>query len=140
MTFLTRHILILFLLSSICGFAQIRIITSKADTINASKINQALTTIITSKPDTVSHWTNKNILGIDLSEIAFVNWSAGGTSAITGLVRGNIKRDYKDEKQVWSSELVFRYGMNKQEGIQLRKTDDVFRLNSTYGLRTSPTS
>src|SRR5688572_20948520 len=132
MNFLTKPIQILLLLFSVCGFAQIRIITSKADTINANKINQALTTIITSKPDTISYWTNKNTLGVDISEIAFVNWSAGGTSAITGLVRGHIKRDYKDEKQVWASELIFRYGMNKQEGIELRKTDDVFRLNSTY--------
>lgn len=140
MNFLIKPIQILLLLFSICSFAQIRIITSKADTINADKINQALTTIITSKPDTISYWTNKNTLGVDISEIAFVNWSAGGTSAITGLVRGHIKRDYKDEKQVWASELIFRYGMNKQEGIELRKTDDVFRINSTYGLRTSPSS
>jgi hypothetical protein len=135
MTFLTKHLLILFLLFSICSFAQIKIITYKTDTINANKIDQALTTIITSKPDTISYWSNKNILGIDISEIAFVNWSAGGTSAITGLIRGHLQRDYKDDNQVWSSELIFRYGLNKQEGIELRKTDDVFRLNSTYGYR-----
>ena len=135
MTSLTKPILILFLLFSICSFAQIKIITSKADTNAVNKTDQALTTIITSKPDTISYWTNKNILGIDISEIAFVNWSAGGTSAITGLVRGHLKRDYKDDYQVWSSELLFRYGLNKQEGIELRKTDDVFRINSTYGFR-----
>lgn len=140
MNFATKPILILFLLFSICGFAQIRIITSKADTINANKIDQALTTIITSKPDTISYWSNKNLLGIDISEIAFVNWSAGGTSSITGLIRGHLKRDYKDDNQVWSNELIFRYGMNKQEGIELRKTDDVFKINSTYGYRTDTTS
>jgi hypothetical protein len=95
---------------------------------------------MTSKPDTISYWTNKNTFGFDISEIAFVNWSSGGTSAISGLVRGHLKRDYKDDKQVWSSELIFRYGMNKQEGIELRKTDDVLRLNSTYGFRYNPTS
>jgi hypothetical protein len=140
MTSLTKPILILFLLFPICNFAQIKIITSKTDTINANKIDQALTTIITSKPDTTSYWSNKNILGIDISEIAFVNWSAGGTSAITGLVRGHLKRDYKDDNQVWSNELIFRYGMNKQEGIELRKTDDVFRINSAYGYRTDTLS
>lgn len=139
MTFLNKPILILFLLISICSFSQIRIITSKTDT-SVNNTDRALTSIITSKPDTVSHWTNKNVLGFDISEIAFVNWSAGGTSAITGLVRGNIKRDYKDDYQIWANELVFRYGMTKQEGVDLRKTDDVFRLSSTYGLRTSPTS
>lgn len=140
MNFLKKPIILLFLLFSICSFAQIRIITSKSDNINANKIDQALTTIITSKPDTISYWTNKSVVGLDLSEMAFVNWSAGGTSAITGLVRGQFKWDYKDDKQVWASELICRYGMNKQEGVELRKTEDVFKLNSTYGYRTSPTS
>jgi hypothetical protein len=140
MSFLIKPITILFLLFSICSFSQIKIITSKTDSLSVNKTDQALTTIMTSKPDTISYWTNKNTFGIDISEIAFVNWSAGGTSAISGLVRGNLKRDYKDDKQVWSSELVFRYGMNKQEGIELRKTDDVFRLNSTYGYKYNPTS
>lgn len=136
MSFLTKPFVILFLLFSIFSFSQVKIITSIADTTTTiNKNGPSLNTIVTAKPDTISHWTNKNILGIDISEMAFVNWSAGGTSAITGLLKGHLKRDYKDEYQVWSSELVFRYGLNKQEGIELRKTDDVFRINSTYGYR-----
>lgn len=140
MHFLKNQIPILFLLLSISSFAQIKIITSKAGNINANKIDQALTSIMTSKPDTTSFWTNKNVLGMDLSEMAFVNWAAGGTSAISGLVRAHLKWDYKDNSQVWSSELITRYGMNKQEGVELRKTEDVFKLSSTYGYRTSKTS
>ena len=140
MTIVTKPIAILFLLFSICGFSQIRIITSKEEILSINKTDQALTTIMTSKPDTISRWTNKNTMGFDMSEMAFVNWSAGGTSAISGLIRGNLKRDYKDDYQVWSSELVFRYGMNKQQGVELRKTDDVFRLNSTYGFKYHPSS
>jgi hypothetical protein len=135
MTFLTKTISILFLLFSIGTFSQIKIITNKIDSTATDKNNQAVTSIITTKPDTISYWTKSNILGVDISEIAFVNWSAGGTSAITGILKGHIKRDYKDDYQVWANELIFRYGLNKQEGIQLRKTDDVFRINSTYGFR-----
>jgi hypothetical protein len=140
MNFSTKPIAILFLLFSICGFSQITIITSKTDTTAVKITDKALTSIITSKPDTITYWSNKNTLGFDISEMAFVNWSAGGTSAITGLVRGNIKRDYKDDKQQWANELIFRYGMNKQDGIELRKTDDVFKLNSTYGFKYHPNS
>jgi hypothetical protein len=136
MNFSTKPFLILILLISLNSFSQIKIITSKTDTTaTLNPKDPILSTITTTKPDTISHWTNKNILGIDISEIAFVNWSAGGTSAITGLLRGHLKRDYKDDYQVWASELIFRYGLNKQEGIELRKTDDVFRINSTYGFR-----
>lgn len=96
---------------------------------------------ITSKlPDTISHWKKKNMLGLDISEIAFVNWSAGGTSSITGLLKGHLKRNYENHNIVWKNELIFKYGLNKQEGIELRKTDDVFRINSTYGHRTDTTS
>jgi hypothetical protein len=135
MTFLTKTISILFLLFSIGTFSQIKIITNKIDSTATDKNNQAVTSIITTKPDTISCWAKSNILGVDISEIAFVNWSAGGTSAITGILKGHIKRDYKDDYQVWANELIFRYGLNKQEGIELRKTDDVFRINSTYGFR-----
>ena len=38
----------------------------------------------------VSAWTKKNTIGFDLSEIAFVNWSAGGTNSISGLFKGNL--------------------------------------------------
>jgi hypothetical protein len=136
MTLLTKLFILGFTLFSLNSFSQIKIITSKADTITALKPKNNLSeTITVAKPDSTSHWTNKNILGIDISEIAFINWSAGGTSAITGLVHGNLKRDYKDDTQVWSSELIFRYGLNKQQGIELRKTDDVLRINSTYGFK-----
>ena len=141
MTFLTKSIVILLLLFSICSFSQIKIITTLTDSTSiVSKDAQNSTFIVTAKPDTITYWKKKNTLGLDISEIAFVNWSAGGTSAITALIRGHLKRDYKDDNQMWSSELIFRYGLNKQEGIELRKTDDVFRINSTYGYRKSPTS
>lgn len=141
MALLTKYLSLLLLLFCSYSFSQVQIITSLADTISIKKDNtQPSNIIITAKKDTISHWKHKNIAGIDISEIAFVNWSAGGTSAITGLVRGDLKYDYKDEYQVWSNELFFRYGLNKQEGVELRKTDDAFKINSTYGLRTNPTS
>ena len=137
----TKCFIILFLLFSIYSFSQVKIITRLADTIATEKTNiEPTNAIITANPDTISNWKHKNVLGLDISEIAFVNWSAGGTNAITGLVRGDLKYDYKDDYQMWSNELIIRYGLNKQEGIELRKTDDAFKFNSTYGLRISPTS
>jgi hypothetical protein len=31
--------------------------------------------------------------------------------------------------------MIIRYGVNKQDGVELRKTDDVFQVNSTLGYR-----
>ena len=85
--------------------------------------------------DTASHWTSKNSIGIDLNEMAFMNWSAGGNSSISGLLKGNFVRRYADEKIKWNNELIFRYGVNMQDGLGLRKTDDALQFNSTFGHR-----
>lgn len=87
-----------------------------------------------------SHWTTKNTLGFDISEIAFVNWNAGGTSSISGLLKGQFIRNYTNLNANWSNELIFRYGVNKQDGQSLKKTDDAFQINSTFGYRHNPNS
>jgi Protein of unknown function (DUF3078) len=89
----------------------------------------------TKSPDTISYWTKKNKLGFDISEIAFVNWSAGGNSAVSGLFKGEFLRIYAKENRKWVNELLIRYGLNKQDGLGVRKTDDAIQLNSTFGYR-----
>lgn len=94
---------------------------------------QELTT--TKSIDTISHWTKKNKVGFDISEIAFVNWSAGGNSAISGLLKGDFLRIYAKGNQKWVNELIVRYGLNKQDVLGVRKTDDAIHFNSTFGYR-----
>jgi hypothetical protein len=85
--------------------------------------------------DTSSHWINKNKVGFDISQIAFVNWSAGGNSAISGLIKGDFSRVYSKGNQKWVNELIIRYGLNQQDGVELRKTEDIIQLSSTFGYR-----
>lgn len=95
--------------------------------------------IITTVTDTIktkkSNWEKKNGIGFDLNEIAFVNWSAGGVSSVSGLLKGNFTRIYTKENIKWGNELIVRYGVNKQDGIEWRKTDDAVQFNSTFGYR-----
>lgn len=85
--------------------------------------------------DTTSHWEAKNTLGFDLSEIAFVNWSPGGVSSVAGLGRAIFVRKYDNKNVKWGNELIMRYGLNKQDGVEWRKTDDAFQFTSTFGYR-----
>lgn len=85
--------------------------------------------------DTISHWEKKNTAGLDISQIAFVNWNAGGVSSVSGLLKGNFIRKYQKGNLKWVNEMIIRYGVNKQDGVELRKTDDVFQVNSTLGYR-----
>lgn len=86
-------------------------------------------------PDSLSHWEKKNTIGFDLNEIAFSNWNAGGVSSISGLLKGNFTRIYSLPKSKWFNELVIRYGINKQDGMAVRKSDDAIQFNSTFGYR-----
>jgi hypothetical protein len=112
----------LFFFISVSVFSQEGLIqTKKVDTTSIQPIR--------------SYWNSKNTVGFDVSEIAFVNWNAGGTSSVSGLLRGNFVRTYDDKNSKWNNELIMRYGVNKQDGIELRKTDDAFQFTSTYGYR-----
>ena len=116
----------LFLLVSVVAFAQ------EDDTITSRRVDSLKTV--------PSYWKKVNIAGFDLNEIAFVNWNAGGNSSISGLFKGTFTRNYEVENQKWLNELVVRYGISKQDGIELRKTDDALQFNSTFGYRKDTTS
>ncbi|MFC6097222.1 DUF3078 domain-containing protein [Flavobacterium qiangtangense] len=118
----------LFLLFSANSFAQ------SVDTINVKKPDSVII------PMPVSKWKKENIVGFDLNEIAFVNWNAGGNSAISGLIKGTFTRKYENGNLKWNNELIVRYGISKQDGVELRKTDDAFQFNSTFGYRKDTTS
>jgi hypothetical protein len=91
--------------------------------------------IITELPDTISYWSKENKVGLDISQITFVNWNAGGNNSISGLIKGQFIRTYTRENIHWKNELIMRYGINKQESQEVRKTDDQFAFNSTFGYK-----
>ena len=91
--------------------------------------------IRTELPDTTSYWKKTNRIGLDISQITFVNWNAGGNNSISGLVNGQFLRNYKKNNIIWDNELILRYGINKQEGQEARKTDDQIQINSTFGYK-----
>lgn len=80
-------------------------------------------------------WDKKNDFGLNLNEVAFVNWNAGGDNSISALGNLHLARNYKFRYIKWENELRLRYGLNAQEGRELRKTDDFIRLGSTFGFR-----
>ncbi len=100
-----------------------------------SAFAQSIDSLAVAKKPVQTNWKSKNLVGFDLNNIVFVNWNAGGVSSISGLAKGNFTRTYSEANQKWHNELIVRYGLNKQDGIEIRKTDDVFQFSSTYGYR-----
>lgn len=114
------HAVILFLLITVNVFSQ-KIITTLQP--------------LPEPADSISHWEKKNNIGFFISEILFVNWNAGGNSSISGLLKTQFNRNYTNDNVRWANELIMRYGLNKQDGIELRKTEDAFQFSSTFGYR-----
>jgi hypothetical protein len=86
------------------------------------------------------YWSEKNTLGVNFNEVAFVNWNAGGNNSISALFYGNFERKYKKNLMSWKTNATLRYGLSAQEGRELRKTDDQLLFNSTLGYRKDSTS
>ncbi len=82
-----------------------------------------------------SFWDKLNEFGLNINEVAFVNWNAGGDNSISALANMRFVRNYKFRYFNWNNELKLRYGINAQEGRKLRKTDDQIRLSSTISYR-----
>ena len=50
-------------------------------------------------------------------------------------MKGKFHRVYARNNYNWSNELIVKYGLNKQDGIAIRKTEDAIQFNSTFGYR-----
>ena len=80
-------------------------------------------------------WEQLNRVGLDFSQVAFVNWNAGGSNSISALLRLFSSIKHRHNNLVWIASVRTRYGVNKQENQRLRKTEDELELASTLGYR-----
>lgn len=101
--------------------------TSKAITLNDS--------LNIKKPDSISHWLSNNKVSLLFTQSSFINWNAGGNNSIAGILNIKLTKNYKNNHTTWFNELKSNYGLNKEADRELRKTEDLFEINSTFGYR-----
>jgi len=80
-------------------------------------------------------WKNKNVATLDVSEVAFVNWNSGGSNSISALLGIASEANYRYKHFFWNNNINIRYGVNKQQDQELRKTEDLIEINSEVGFR-----
>jgi hypothetical protein len=88
----------------------------------------------------IPKWTQKNKASALLSEVAFVNWNAGGSNSISALFNFEGELKYRYRHLNWQNLVISRYGVNKQQDQGLRKTDDIIDISSTLGYRKNEKS
>ncbi|MCX2838467.1 DUF3078 domain-containing protein [Salinimicrobium sp. MT39] len=95
------------------------------------------TTVVNEK---INYWKKTNKVGVNLNEVAFINWNSGGNNSFSALLHGLFGRKYQKELLNWNSTLAVKYGFNAQEGRELRKTEDNLEINSNFGYRRDSVS
>lgn len=85
-------------------------------------------------------WQTKKEIGLTLNQVSFTNWSAGGTNSISGIVTGRASARFKQKKWFWNSNFNISYGLNKQEDVNIRKTEDLIEVISNVGVELDPKS
>lgn len=85
-------------------------------------------------------WTRVNEAFLNINEVAFKDWKAGGDNSISALARTHFVRKYEDRFLQWNNDMVLKYGLNLIDGQGIRKTEDAFNFNSTFGYRKDSVS
>lgn len=115
---------------------------AEIDTVEVStkEVDTTVKDTTTVKKEKIIYWKNTNKIGLNLSEVAFVNWSSGGNNSFSALLHGLFGRKYQKKLLNWNNTLVVKYGFNAQEGRELRKTEDNLEINSNFGYRRDSVS
>lgn len=84
------------------------------------------------KKDTL--WTPDVNVGINLSQIAFSNWTQGGESSLAFSVFSNLGLDYISHPWNWENSLKLTYGRTKLGDDEFRTTDNEIYFESVIVL------
>lgn len=122
------------------GLTPYGIVSSDIQMTNSKIDSASARYLLMEKRKDISYWTKINKIGLNLHEVAFVNWNSGGSNSISGLLGVAIKRNYDRKNLHWKNELLMQYGINKQKDFDFRKTDDNLEINSTFGYRKNASS
>jgi hypothetical protein len=94
------------------------------------KTEEAVAKLTEEKPN---GWTKKGIFTLLANQASFTNWQAGGQSSISGNVGLNYDFNYKSDIWSWDNKFIGSYGLSKNSGQELLKTDDRLDFNSLLG-------
>lgn len=81
------------------------------------------------KKDTL--WTPKGVIGINLSQVAFDNWSQGGQNSLSFTFFSLLGLDYIGDPWKWRNGLKFAYGRTKFGDEEYRTNDNEIFFEST---------
>ncbi len=82
-------------------------------------------------------WTINGKVGVNTSQVGFYNWAQGGQNSIAGLGFFQLNANMKKDNWTWDNKLDLEYGLMKNEGEIVKKSDDRIELDSRVGRQAS---
>lgn len=107
----------------VCGFA----------TAQLKEVNKEVSKAVIQSKDTIDGWKSGGTLSLLFNQSAFSNWVAGGVNSVAGNASVNYDINYKNGPWTWDNKIILAYGLSKNQGDDIRKTDDRIELNSLVG-------
>lgn len=81
-------------------------------------------------------WALKGVTGLNMSQTAMANWSAGGENSIAGNAYLNASLTHKKGNWLWVTNMVLDYGLSKTKSQGMRKSSDKIGLSTQLGYST----
>ncbi|WP_373497679.1 DUF3078 domain-containing protein [Aquiflexum sp.] len=83
-----------------------------------------------------TYWDSEFSVGLNFNQAAFSgNWKAGGVSSIAFGSIATGKANYAKDKFSWDNQVELMYGLVKNEGQELRKSNDRIFFDSKVGYK-----
>lgn len=81
-------------------------------------------------------WYLKGVTGLNLSQTALSNWSAGGENAFAGNVYLNGSLTRKSGNWLWANALILDYGLTNTKSLGTQKVTDQIDFSTQLGYST----
>ena len=101
--------------------------TAQSDTAKISKWKQ--------------YWRFSGAVGLKISQVQLINWSAGGNSSLTGVAFANLTLNYKRNRIAWDTNLDTDFGALYSSDLTSypwRKSNDRLNFSTIVGYEISP--
>ncbi|MEN7548346.1 DUF3078 domain-containing protein [Rapidithrix thailandica] len=97
-----------------------------------------LISVAQEQEEETKNWKTIHKFTFDLTQAAFSdNWKGGGVSNVALASRYNLKAGYKEGNFSWDNEVDLRYGLIKNKGEDMRKSEDLIFIDSKVGHKLS---
>ena len=88
------------------------------------------------KKDT-TYWKKGGNFSINMNQISFTNWAAGGLNSVSGTSRTQAFANYQKGITSWDNIIDLGYGLSKVDSSVVKKNDDIIELQSKLDIKAA---